>query len=417
MGKRRQVIVGNSAAGLSAIKGIREVDHSCPITLISVEECNAYSPVALTHYLKGEISKRDLFIVGKDFYRKNAVQTLFGNRAIEVDPFRQVVRLEQGKKVKYDNLLIATGALAIRLNHSGHTPPRVFSLRTLSDADKIGACARTAKDVIVIGAGLIGLQVADAIFKKGIKLTVLEWSAQVLPEIVDADCATLIQKEIEGRGISVLLGKKVKEIRKRGRKVVVMTDSGGEEIADMVVVGIGVRPNTDLVNGSGIKVNRGILVDGMMQTNFDNIFAAGDVAEGENIVTGKMEVLPNWSNACKQGRIAGLNMAGCRQKYEGGLKETITTIFGLTVAGIGVSKASEGGGLTESRFSDPERKLYRKILLSDNRVAGAVLLGRVMDAGILKNLIRNKKDISFWRNAMARTPLDMRKLLWSVINP
>lgn len=196
-----------------------------------------------------------------------------------------------------------------------------------------------------------------------------------------------------------------------------MTDSGGEQIGDMVVVGIGVRPNIELVNQSGIKVNRGILVDGMMRTNFANIFAAGDVAEGENIVTGKMEVLPNWSNACKQGRIAGLNMVGSRQRYEGGLKETITTIFGLTVAGIGVSKASEDEGLTELRFSDPERKLYRKILLSDNRVVGAVLLGRTMDAGILKNLIRNKKDISFWRDAMVRTPLDMRKLLCSIINP
>jgi NAD(P)H-nitrite reductase large subunit len=185
----------------------------------------------------------------------------------------------------------------------------------------------------------------------------------------------------------------------------------------MVVVGIGVKPNIELVNQSGIKVNRGILVDDMMRTNFSNIFAAGDVTEGENIVTGKMEVMPNWSNACKQGRIAGLNMVGCQQRFEGGLKETITTIFGLTVVSIGVSKASEGGGLTEPKFFDPEGKRYRKILLSDNRIVGAVLLERAGDAGILKNLIRNKKDISVWRDAMVRTPLDMRKLVCSIINP
>lgn len=123
MGKARQVIIGNSAAGLSAIKGIREVDHFCPITLISAEKCNAYSPVALTHYLKGEISKGDLFIVDRDFYRENGIQTLFGNKAIGVDPFRQVVRLEKGKEVKYDNLLIATGAPAISLNRSGDMLP------------------------------------------------------------------------------------------------------------------------------------------------------------------------------------------------------------------------------------------------------------------------------------------------------
>jgi len=258
------------------------------------------------------------------------------------------------------------------------------------------------------------LQVADALLRKQVKLTIIEWTRQVFAESVDADCAAIIQKEIESQGISIRLGERVKGIKQRGKKTIVISGSGEESIADMVVVGIGVRPNIQLVNNSGIKVNRGILVDELMRTNISNIFAAGDVSEGENLVTGRKEVLPNWSNACKQGRIAGLNMAGCQQRYEGGLKENIATIFGLTIAIIGLSKAMKEDGLEELRFSDPARKAYRKILLAGNRIVGAVLLGRTGDAGMLKNLIMNKKDILHWKDRIAKTPLDMRKLLFSI---
>jgi len=417
MGKTKQVIIGNSAAALSAIKAIREVDRLCPITLISAESCNAYSPVLLTYYLKQRLSREDLFIVDSDFYKVNGVRTIFGTKATRVDPLRQVVHLDNGREVGYDNLLIATGASPMSMDSSEDGFANIFSLRTIEDAEKILECAKTAKEVIVIGAGLIGLQVVDALREKGAKLTLIEWFGQVLPESVDADCANLVQKEIEYHGISVFLGKKVKGIRKNGKKAVITSDSGEEWIADMVIVGIGLKPNMQLVDNTDIKVNRGILVDAMIRTNINNVFAAGDVSEGEDLVTGDKRVLPNWSNACKQGRIAGLNMAGCQQSYEGGLSEMVTTIFGLTVVGIGLPRASREDGLEELQFSDPERKCYRKILLDDNRIVGAVLLDRTEDAGILKNLISNKRDVSPWKDGMAKTPLDMRKLLLSVTAP
>jgi NAD(P)H-nitrite reductase large subunit len=414
MRNARQVIIGNSAAGLSAIRAIREIDSVCPITLISAENCNAYSPVSLTYYLNGRIQRESLFIVGTEFYKMNNVETLLGSRALEVDHLRRTVRLENGREVKYDNLLIATGASPIGLPVSGDGLDNVLSLRTIKDAEKISQCLRTAKEVILIGAGLISLQVSDGLFKEGVKFTILEWARQVLPEIADIDSATIIQKEIESRGISVFLRRKIKEVRRRGKKAIVISDSGEELMADMVVVGIGVRPNIQLVNNIGIKVKRGILVDEMMQTNIKNIFAAGDVSEGENLVTGKNEVLLNWSNACKQGRIAGLNMAGREQRYEGGLAENITTIFGLTLATVGLVHAAKGNGVEELKFYNPKKKSYRKIFLAGERVVGAVLIGSTNDAGILKNFIRIKKDISPWKNTIARTPLDMRKLLLSL---
>jgi len=413
MGKARQVIIGNSAAGLSAVTAIREIDRTCPITLISTENYNAYSPVLLTYYLKGTRDKDNLFIVDSKFYKTNSVETMLGSKATEVNPLKQTVSLESGQEVKYDNLLIATGASPVSLPGAEDGLDNVFTLRTIDDAEDILETAKTAREIIIVGAGLIGLQVVGALFRKGCTFTLIEWSSQVLPELFDTASAAIIQKEIESHGVTVLLGKKVTGIRKTGKKPTVALDSGEELTADLVVVGVGLRPNIQLLRNSGIKINRGILVDEQLRTNISNVFAAGDVSEGKNIVTGRNEVLPNWPNACGQGRIAGLNMAGCEQEYEG-LGEAVTTIFGLTAVSIGLPKASKEDGLEELSFSDPQRKNYRKIIFAGNRVAGAVLLGKTADAGLLKNIIRNKRDISPWKVEIARMPLDMRKLLlWS----
>ncbi|MFC2045399.1 NAD(P)/FAD-dependent oxidoreductase [Chloroflexota bacterium] len=414
--KTKQVIVGNSAAALSALKAIREVEPLCPITLISKESCEAYSPVTLTYYLKGWIPREDLFIVNSDFYEMHHVETLLGNEATVVDPLLRMVRLKNGKNVEYDNLLIATGASPSGLEISGDGLNSVFFVRTMKDAENILKFAQDVKDIIVIGAGLIGLQVSDALFREKYKFTIIERSKQVLPELIDADCSAILQKEIEAHGITVLLKKRIKIIEKTGKKATVISDSGEELNADMVIIGIGIQSNTSLVNDSNIMVNRGILVDNQMRTNINNIFAAGDVSEGENLITGKKEVIPTWSNACRQGRVAGLNMAGCEYRYEGGFKETITTMFGFTVASIGLTEASEGNGMEELKLSNPSNMSYRKIILADNRVIGAILLGRTTDAGILSNFIGNRKDISLWREEMAQTPMDMRKLLLPIIS-
>ena len=413
MGIARQVIIGNSAAGLSAIKAIREVDGSCPITLISAEKCNGYSPVLIPYYLKRRIVRGDLFIVDSDFYRRNGILTKFGSKASTVDPLKQMVYLENSGKVVYDKLLIATGASPVSLDVSGEELGNVLSLRTIADADRVVECARTAKKVMIIGGGLVGLQMADALFRQRIKATILVSSRQLLSQNFDAESAAIVQRELESRGIGILLGRNIREIRRKGKKAIVVSDSGEEWPVDMVVVGKGVRPNVHLVSNSGIKVDRGIWVDELMQTNMDNIFAAGDVIEGKNLVTGEREVLPNWSNACRQGWIAGSNMAGLHQTYEGGLRQNISVIFGLTIVAIGLTRAPEDNGVEELRFSDPRRKIYRNILSADNRIVGAILVGRTDDAGMLRNLIVNRKSILPWKGEISRMSLDMRKVLLS----
>jgi nitrite reductase (NADH) large subunit len=413
MGLTKQVILGNSAAGLSASKAIREVDDSCPITLISGENCNSYSPVLLTYYLKGRISREDLFIVDPKFYELNRIETMLGYEVTGLNPSQQVVHLKNGEDVEYDNLLIATGASPVSLEHSANTIDHLFYLRTIEDAERILSWAKNANKVVVIGAGLIGLQVAEAIFREGIQLTIIEWTNHVLPQIADFNCASFIQKEIERRGITLYLEKKVHSIVKVEDRVRIVADSNEQLTADMVVIATGVRPNTKILEGSGIKINRGIVVDETMRTNIRQIFAAGDVCEARNLVTGKSQVIPIWSNACRQGRIAGLNMAGVEGKFAGGIAENVTTIFGLTVASVGLSELPSGDGIDEIQFCNPARKIYRKIIVSDNKLLGAVLLGDTEDAGILGNFIRNRKDVSPWQEYLARSSFESERLLLS----
>lgn len=413
--KIRQVIVGNSAAGINAIRAIKESNHpcDCDIVVVSAENCNAYSPVLITHYLSGEIAREQMFIVDSHFYEANDVETIFGDKAVGLEPSKQIVHLESGRQVAYDNLLIATGAAPRSLPGEPIEASNVLSVWTLRDAAKISELAKTAREIIVIGGGLIGLQVADALYKDGVQLTILESLGQILSRNVDADCAKIIQDEMESRGVSTLCSVNVTGIENRGEKAVVILDSGQELAADMVIVNIGVDANIGWLQGSGIRVNRGVLVDEFMRATFGNIFAAGDVTEARNVITGQADVLPGWGAACIQGRVAGANMAGRTETYPGGLMENITTLFGLPLAAVGLVRATDGYSTEEIQLSNHQRRIYRKILLSGNRIIGATLLGMAEDAGVIRNLIVNKVDVSTWKDEITTAPMELRNLFLS----
>ena len=411
MSRKQHVVIGNSAAALNTIKSIRQFDRCGSIVLISGERCNAYSPVLLTYYLKGTISRESLFIVDESFYLANGVKRVLGNKVMAVDPSRQRILLADADEMKYDKLLIATGASPIFPGIPSEGLKYVMSLRTIDDAERILRCAKEAKEVIVIGGGLVALQLLDALFRRDIKYTVLISSKHLLSQSIGADCARIVQTELESYGIRFVFDTNVKQIKREGQKTIVVTDSNEELTAHMVIAGKGVRPNTELVANTGINTNVGILVDRMMRTSVSNVFAAGDVSEGQNFLTGREEIFPNWASACRQGKIAGANMAGCGKEYAGGFKSFITTVFGLTIASIGLSATSDGMDVTEYRFYDPRRKTCTEIRFADNKLVGATLLGKTASAGMLMNFIRNRKEISSCKEEMARTSFDFTKFL------
>ncbi len=385
---RRHVVIGNGGAAISAVRAIRSVTAEDEITLISQEDGPAYSPMLLPYYLAGHIRRRDLFICNQDFYRAHRVQELLGHRIIKVDTRNRTVLLEDNSTVSFDNLLIATGASAVKPSVPGIDLPGVFCLRTLRDTQSILRAFKNVRTVLFIGGGLLSLEVAQALFRKDLRMTFLISSHHILSQNMDREGARIMQKHLEQRGISFLKDDDVKSVEKKKGILLMTTRQGQELLGDMVVVGKGVRSNSDMVQGNGINVNNGIIVDDTMCTSEEGIYAAGDVAEGIDIATGRAHVNATWPNAVSQGWTAGLNMAGKKTSYLRNVRVNICALFGLPFASIGVVKADEREHQLLASRSDGR---YWRLVFKNEVLVGAVLVGDVTNAGIMANLVEQQK--------------------------
>jgi len=410
MGKAKQVIIGNSAAALSAVKAIRRFDSSCPVTMISADNCLAYSPVLLPYYISGKIGREGLLVVGADFYERNRVELILGNEVVDVDTKNQRVQLKDGSILEYDNLLIASGGAPEKLNAIGKHMARVMTLRTIDDAQKIVEISKSAKDILISGAGLASLEVANALRRQDRRVTVMAKSKQILSRNADAECASIIQSEIEKSGIGFFLGRDVTEIAPCKDKIRVSSDMDDKITVDMVIVGKGVNPNVHFLRDKRVKIDRGILVNEKMETNITNIYASGDVAQSKSLLTNDHRVFANWPSACNEGEIAGLNMVGHETKLPGEVGYNILPIFNRTVAFLGETKANCPAAEIV-KYSDDKKGIYRKFLLKDNRIIGAILLEAFQDVGIVLNLIIRRVDISHRKDELANNHFSWGKVL------
>jgi len=405
------VILGNSAAALSAVAALRGSGDRRPVVLVSAENHLAYSPVLTTYYIGGLIPRRRLFLVDREFYLKHQVTPMLGRRAVTVDPERKEVRLDGRTRLKYHDLLIATGASARPLkNVDPEALEFVSTLRTIEDAQRIRALAEKARDVVVVGAGLVSLQSVRAVLRPEIKVTAVVGSDQVLSQQLDRESAFLIQSRLQAAGVEILFGRSIERVERRGAGVEVRTGYGERLRAGLVVVGKGVQPNTGLVEGTAVKKDWGILVDEAMRTSVPGVYAAGDVAQGINQVSGESEVIATWFNASAQGEVAGRNMAGRPARRSGQMRENVTTLTGLVITAIGQSRPRPGR-LEEIKAVDFRRGVVRKFFFDGPILMGALLIGRHPDAGVIRQCIAQRVDLSLWKAGMASTPLDYGQLL------
>jgi nitrite reductase (NADH) large subunit len=390
--RQRQLIIGNSAAALNAVKAIRENNSADPITLVSAEKHYAYSPVLLPYYVSKKIKRSALFLAGQNFYQQNGVEVILGNPATKVDPQIQQVHLASNDILEYDNLLIATGSSPKALGIPGEDLKGVFTLKTVDDADKLVKAAAGMEDIVIIGGGLIGLQAANALYAAGRNIRIVIGSRQPLSRNVDPSCAENICQGIRECGMTILFETHAESIEKAKNKLSVSLSSGQNLEADAVIIGKGVSANMQLVAESEIAINYGIIVDETMRTNVPNVFAAGDVAEGLNLITGERQMIATWPNACSQGRTAGINMAGGMDKNEG-LSSNICGFLGSTVASVGITNP-ENGDYEEVVSDNPLKGRYRKMVWNKkDELVGAVLMGTVADIGVISNLIRSRVKI------------------------
>jgi len=412
------VILGNSAAGLTAIDAIRQRDKGGPITLISKEPDPAYSRVALPYILSKEKNLRQITLQDDGYFKANNVETIIGTGASGLDAKNKTITLDDGRIISYDRLLIATGSVSRVPPVEGIDQADVCYHWTLADTRKLEGQMATAKTCFVIGAGFISLLTVSALIKAApLKYTVVEIADQVMPQLLDETGGRALERGMREKGIDVVLGDSVSGIEGRnGKGYGVKLGSGKTYDADMIVCGTGVRPNVDFLSGSEIKLANGVVTNDRQETSVPDVYAAGDCAETHDFLSGERVVHAIWPTAIDQGRVAGANMAGDRHTYPGSLSWNVTELFGLASASVGEFR--DRPGLEPIVFHNPAANIYRKLLLDGNRIVGAVVIGRaehIQDLGVVQAMIRRQTDISKWKHMLGGERINYGMLAYETI--
>ncbi|MBN2320786.1 MAG: NAD(P)/FAD-dependent oxidoreductase [Acidobacteria bacterium] len=394
------VIIGNSAASTAAIETIRAEDKDSSIVQISEERHPLYSRCLLSYYLADKIDKNGLAYRSADFHKKMDVQLHPGRCVEEVDPAGQKVTCSDGSAHSFDRLLIATGSSAKIPDNIPETLRGVFVLRTVADAEAIKQKLSGAKKAVVLGGGLVGMRAADALCRAGLKVFVVIGSNRILSRMIDYEAARIVGTRVRDNDIEVMTGSDVSEVlHKDGNVVGVVTDNGLMLDCEILIVAKSVRANTGLIRNTDIKTRRGIETNASMQTNYENIYAAGDVAETFDITTEEYTVNALWTCAVQQGRIAGQNIArrdaaGIPAKYAGSVAMNSLNFWGIPIISFGVTVPEDESRYTILKDSRPEQNVYKKIVIADNRIKGLILVGRIANAGVLFSLVQNKMDVA-----------------------
>jgi nitrite reductase (NADH) large subunit len=398
----RYVIVGCGAAGNAATETIRKIEPEAEIRMFTKERYPYYYRPALPEYLAGEKTVKGFTLHDSSWYEKNRIELYLGTELRAVDARNRLVTTVDGRTFPYDRLLLATGGNASRPRVKGADAAGVFTLRTLEDADAILKCAETAKTAALIGGGLLGLEAANGLRKRGLKVTVVERNPRMLPRQMDPEGARLLQQKLQEMGFAFLLSERTREINSSEGKLAVLFESGNVLETDIVLFSAGVEPELTLARQIGLPIERGVKVDDQLQTTVEGIFAAGDAAEHRSRSYGI------WPAATAQGRVAGANMAGRQTLYGGSLQANRLKVAGIDLISMG-DIDPEGDDECIVKENDTQC-VYRKLVIEDNAIAGAILLGDLHGEKEIQAAIEGHKDISSIRKELEEEGFDFSKL-------
>ena len=379
----KYVIIGNSAAGIACVEGIRSADAEGEITIVSDEPFAAYGRPLISYYLLGATDRQRMLYRPADFYEKNKVRTLLGARAEKIDPAAQKIVLRGGGEIPYDKLLVATGSRPFEPPMEGIDGVKnKFNFMSLQDALSLEKVLSKRKNVLIIGAGLIGLKCLEGILERVKSVSVADMAGRILPSILDDAGAAVVRRELEGKGAKFYLSDSVAKFEGNTAHL----KSGKEISFDILVVAVGVRPNTELVKDAGGEVSRGVVTDEKQQTSLKNVYAAGDCAESFDITSGARKVLALLPNAYRQGYTAGVNMAGGEAAFADAMPLNAIGFFG--------SHVLTAGSYEGESFVQAEGDVYRRFFCKDGVLKGFILVNSPERAGIYTSLIRNKTPLS-----------------------
>jgi NAD(P)H-nitrite reductase large subunit len=407
---KRHVIVGGGTAGLNAILTIRQHDRGeSEIILVSTER--PYSRMVLPYYLGRSIAESHVFTATPARLAQLDVKTHIGRRAAGLDTAGNKLTLDDSTVIDYDDLLVATGSSAVRAPVSGADGPGVHSFWTLPEARRVVAGIREGSHVVMVGAGFIAFTILNAILALKARLTIVEIAPRILPRMVDGAGAEIVEQWLTRHGVEIRTGATLTAVEEADGKRRLRFRQGEDIFADLVIMATGIKSNLEWLEGSGVRVNRGVLVDDRLRSNVGNVYAAGDVAEGRDLVTGEPAVHAIEPTAMEHGRVVGANMAGRDVAYRGSLLMNIVEVCHLDIASFGAWDDPTAEACSAVRS---ERSAYRKLLWRGDRLVGAMILGissdiwTTNDIGMLKGLVQSGNSLGAWKEHLRRNPFDIK---------
>jgi NADPH-dependent 2,4-dienoyl-CoA reductase/sulfur reductase-like enzyme len=383
----RLVMLGNGGAAVSAAKAARLSGYEGEICMVSDTDEESFNPMLGPYYLKGLISWEGCFPFGPGFSREYGITCSFGAPVELLDPVNQEVILAGGKRLSYDRCLIATGASPVVPAIPGlKGSSRTFVLRTAASVKGLEKVISVSRKAVVLGASFVGLKVAEILKERGLEVVLLDVVDQVLPRGAHPEVAALLKTYFEDKGVDVRLDCTMEGMEGAREGVVCRFSDSIIEEADFVVVCTGVRPNSGFVNPEQVDTDQAILVDVQMRTSAPNLYAAGDVSQGRNLLSGTREWFGTWQNSCYQGRTAGGNMAGGNTAFYGSIQENISPFFEWTYAQIGDVRP-EGPDSGHVTFGSARDGGYGLLAFESDILVGANLINCTQFAGLLRRAI------------------------------
>lgn len=400
------IIVGNGVAGVTAAQQIVRADPSAEVHIFGEEPYPYYRRPLLWELIAGQIEQEAVYFRPPEWYANQGINLHLGVKATGLDVEAHRVVLQDGSSIRYERLLLATGARPYIPQCVGTDLKGVFTLRTLDDALAIKAYAQQVEAALVIGGGLLGLETARALHLAGVsEVTVIEFFPYLLPRQLDAEGAAVLQSLLEAQGIHIITSGVVEAVLGSERVAGVQLKDGREVKCELVLFSTGIRSETTLARAAELQVNRGIVVDKYMRTSAEDIFAAGDAAEFAGTVYG---IIPS---AIEQARVAAANMVAPESAvYAGTLPITTLKVAGAEVTSLGICTPPENG-FVSLRAVDPAAGRYRKLVLRDGKIVGAILLNDPGRVRPVSRLIEQGVDVSAYADRLLDDRFDPQSLL------
>lgn len=381
----RYVVIGASAAGISGAKTLRELDKEAEIVLVSKDE-NVYSRCILHHYISNHRDVEALNFTGKNFFEENNITWIKGVEVKELNDSNNSLELSNGETLSYDKLLVCSGASAFIPPVEGlREANNVVGLRNLDDAILIKEQAKTVKNVVVLGAGLVGIDAVSGLLGQGLNISLVEMGNKILPLQLDKYASDVYEKKFSEEGVALKLGVKAEKLLldENNNPKALLLNTGEEVPCELVIVATGVRSNVAFMENSNVECDRfGLIIDAKGKTNVENIYGAGDVT-GRN---------PIWPTAVKEGIIAAHNMLGKEMIMTDffGSKNTMNFV-GIATMSLGMVEPADETYIVETQV---EGDNYKKIIHKDGKIYGAIIQGDLSYAGVLTQLIKENIDVS-----------------------